>query len=80
MTSSRFDYVKYDSEATVLQNTMKMQFLTLEEMVKTLPEGRAKSLIFTKLEEAYMWVGKAIRDDQILRTTKAPLQEERKDG
>jgi len=33
-----------------------------------------------KLEEFYMWVGKAIRDDQIKRNGSAPLQEGRKDG
>ncbi len=33
--------------------------------------------IMTKLEEAYMCVGKAIRDDQIARNGSAPLQEAR---
>lgn len=33
-----------------------------------------------KLEEAYMWIGKTIRDDQIRRNGSAPMQEERKDS
>lgn len=32
------------------------------------------------VEEFYMWVGKAIRDDQIKRNGSAPLQEGRKNG
>lgn len=32
------------------------------------PYGRAKALAITKLEEAYMWVGKALRDEQQERT------------
>lgn len=37
-------------------------------------------MAITKLEEFYMWVGKAIRDEQLLRNGSAELQEERKDG
>ena len=77
----RFDYVKYDEKATEDQ----AQFKTLFEEVETacarnLKPGRASALVFTKLEEAYMWVGKAIRDEQIARNGSAPLQEERKNG
>jgi hypothetical protein len=32
---------------------------------------------FDKLEEAYMWCGKGLRDQQIERNGSAPLQEER---
>lgn len=73
----RFDYVKYDEQAIKCQAQFKEAFESIERMVDTLPNGRAKSLIFTKLEEAYMWTGKAIRDDQIARNGTAPLQEER---
>jgi hypothetical protein len=38
---------------------------------------RAKALALTKLEEVYMWIGKAIRDDQLSRNGTAELQEER---
>lgn len=34
-----------------------------------LVEGRAKSLLLTHLEEAYMWTGKALRDQQIARNS-----------
>ncbi len=42
-----------------------------------LAESGLFSDCFRRLEQAYMWVGKAIRDDQINRNGSAPLQEER---
>jgi len=65
--SQRFDYVKYDQHAADMQGRFKQAFLDMEGLVGELGDGRAKSLVLTKLEEAYMWVGKAIRDDQIAR-------------
>lgn len=77
---SRFDYVKYDDKAVKDQGTIKKAFQDLESQLTYLNDGRAKSLVLTKLEEAYMWVGKQIRDDQIKRNGAAELQESRKDG
>lgn len=78
---SRFDYVKYDEQAIADQAQAKKQFEDLEHFCSyALKSPRAKALVLTKLEEAYMWIGKAIRDDQIARNGSAPLQEERKDG
>jgi len=75
---SRFDYVKYDHIAVADQETFKTLFTKLEQATVTmLKPGRAQSLVLTKLEEAYMWVGKAIRDEQIARAGKADLQEDR---
>lgn len=78
---SRFDYVAYDPIAVDKQRAAKHYAQLLEScIVSNLPEGRAKSLALTKLEEVYMWMGKGIRDDQIARKGSAVLQEERKDG
>lgn len=74
---SRFDYVKYDAKAQHEQNTAKEICQVLEAHINTLAAGRATSLALTKLEEVYMWVGKAIRDEQIKRNGSAELQEER---
>ena len=63
----RFDYVQYDEQATAQQDAFKQKFLELENMTNRLEEGRAKSLIFIYLEIAYMWVGKALRDECIAR-------------
>ena len=77
----RFSYVRYDEISMAMQEDFKAKFIELEEMVldRVMP-GRAQSLVFTKLEEAYMWVGKAIRDDQNQLRGQAQEQPERKDG
>lgn len=73
----RFDYVKYDQRATNLQATCKEQMQAAEQVLGMLPDGRYKSLALTALEEAYAWMGKAIRDEQIQRNGSADLQESR---
>lgn len=78
---SRFDYVKYDDIANEAQTTLKNQMTALEASIElNCRSPRAKALAMTKLEECYMWIGKAIWDDQISRNGSARLQEERKDG
>lgn len=75
---SRFDYVKYDEISQTKSNLLKSIFVSVEKYIDLeLPNSRAKSLAITALEECYMWVGKAIRDDQIARNGSAELQEER---
>jgi hypothetical protein len=75
---SRFDHVKYDDKSFVAQKMLKTMFEDLEaEINECIPDGRGKALALTKLEEAYMWCGKGIRDDQIARNGSAELQEER---
>lgn len=74
----RFDYVQYDQEAIVCQGLAKEHALDIEAFIEDrLKSPRAKALALTKLEEVYMWIGKAIRDDQIERNGSAPLQEQR---
>lgn len=66
--SGRFDYVKYDDIAVRDQENAKHLFTRIEqETIACLPDGRAKSLALTKLEECYMWIGKGIRDAQVAR-------------
>lgn len=86
---SRFDYVKYDKGAEEDQASAKKLVTSVETMIdgigyaqaKLTPQtARAKASAITKLEECYMWIGKAIRDDQIARNGSAPLQEERNDS
>jgi hypothetical protein len=74
---SRFDYVRYDSEAQVLQSIAKELVTTLEGFIDKLGKGRPNALAMTKLEECYMWIGKAIRDRQIYLNGPAQSQEER---
>lgn len=66
--AGRFDYVKYDEDATRVQEGFKSLFSEIEVFANAaLKDGRAKALLMTKLEEAYMWTGKAIRDEMISR-------------
>lgn len=69
---NRFEYVKFDNPATVDLEEAKDLVLKLEHLIGTIEStdaGRAKALALTKLEEAYMWIGKALRDDQLARGT-----------
>lgn len=76
--SNRFDYVAYDAKAMTDQCTFKELFSKVDTLVdELLTSPRAKALVHTYLEIAYMWIGKAIRDDQITRNGSAPLQEAR---
>lgn len=78
MRQGRFDYVKYDGIATTQQDGFKAMVTELETYIdNSLKSPRAKALALTKLEEVYMWIGKAIRDDQISRNGSAELQEDR---
>lgn len=78
--SKTFSYVKYDELSALTQQNFKEEFENLELMVEDLVDGRAKSLVRTKLEEAYMWIGKAIRDNQISQKREAAEQPERCNG
>lgn len=63
---SRFNYVKFDPAHIRMCEGAKIRCQSLEDYLNSnLKDSRAKSLAITKLEEFYMWVGKAIRDDQI---------------
>lgn len=74
----RFDYVKYDQKSVDAQECFKGSVVSMESVINNLIESpRAKALALTKLEECYMWIGKAIRDDQIDRNKMTESQEER---
>ena len=63
---SRFSYVRYDETRAAAQSIFKKAVEEVEKhIVCLLPEGRAQELALQRLEETYMWVGKALRDEQI---------------
>lgn len=72
-----FDYVKYDEVTAKVASDFKDAFQDIENRIIGFSSSRAKSLALTKLEEAYMWVGKMLRDEQVARTGQVELQEER---
>ena len=70
---SRFDYVKFDKESQRKQERFKKAFMDIEALIEDeFPKwsdgpteyDRAKALLLTHLEIAYMWVGKGVRDQQ----------------
>lgn len=79
--TSRFDYVKYDDAAAAQQATAKILVQQLEKFITSFGLCRPSQLAIDKLEECYMWVGKLIRDQQIMRQMEPPqLQEGRTDS
>lgn len=63
---SRFDYVKYGETAQSVSQAIKEKFEELEKDIDALVNGRSKAMALTKLEESFMWVGKTLRDQQLL--------------
>ena len=66
--ANRFDYIKYDDMSLLQQGLFKEKITALEEDITKVFTGRSGSIALTKLEECYMWIGKAIRDEQIARS------------
>lgn len=83
---SRYDYVRYDETAQAKSAAFKKKFQEIEELIDGLVgsmgdsrrhiHGRAIENALKACEEAYMWLGKAIRDEQVHQRG-AALQEER---
>lgn len=69
---NRFDSIRYDeisgTQATGALNLCKgiEDFINEQKLA-----GRSASVALTKLEDVHMWLGKAIRDTQVARTTPA---------
>lgn len=77
---SRFDYVAYDAEAALQQAELKNIVQDLETKIYNLGLTEYTDDAIKQLEIFYMYCGKIIRDQQILRNGSAPLQEARKDS
>jgi hypothetical protein len=66
--SIRFDHIQFDEQSQEQMLNLRAVFMQLELKIDDLMPGRSKANALTALEESYMWVGKAIRDDQKTRT------------
>ncbi len=65
-----FDYLQWDEKSEKVQQEIKLFFVNIELSAKeNLKPSRELSLAMTNLEQAWMWMGKAIKADQISRTT-----------
>jgi hypothetical protein len=64
----RFDYVEWDEYSEKVSGDFKTAYEAIEVMLNEfLDSSRELSLALTKLDESFMWVGKAIRTDQLTR-------------
>lgn len=61
---TRFDHIEYDGPSAALSGSIRATMRAAEHAILELPESRPRSLALTKLEECFMWCGKAIRDKQ----------------
>jgi hypothetical protein len=79
MSSTRFDYIKYDAVSLSAQERCKAACIELEAAIAEIGQGggREKAVALTQLEHVYARCGRAIRDDQISRNGSAELQEGR---
>jgi len=78
---SSFDFIKYDEKSEGTQTYFKAIFVTIEEEIANkIPHSWARDNMMKSLNEAYMWLGKAIRDEQLTRIGSADLNEQRGDG
>lgn len=63
--TNRFNYVKYDLESNEASHHFQSMVMNLEvHLEAVLKPSRERALAVTKLEECYMWIGKAIKIDQ----------------
>ena len=58
---NRFVYHKPNEKKVIIHQALRDEFLALAEFVyQTCPEGRERSLAWTKLEEAMFWANASI--------------------
>ena len=62
---NRFDYIEYTDKSQRLSDERKTVSTAFENLINEFPNSREKSLALTKLEECFMWCGKAIRNMQL---------------
>jgi hypothetical protein len=67
---NEYDFIQFDDESLKKQAMFKEQVVKLTADIDALISPSARVEALKKLSECYMWIGKAIRDDQIARTGK----------
>lgn len=64
-----FDSVSYNDKSLKIQQDVKFAFENVEDVIERnfKEHSREVSLALTKIEEAYMWLGKDIKRQQLVR-------------
>lgn len=65
--SKRFDFVKFDDKTAKKQADFKAVLTFVGGELESMRPSTSRDLALVKLEEAYMWIGKALRDEQLNR-------------
>lgn len=65
--TQRFDHIRFDEISLTKAHGLRVAFENVEDLLDKLPPSRGRMFCFKALEEAFMWAGKAIRDEQIHR-------------
>lgn len=66
--SKRFTSVKFNESNLKLHRAFQFYFADLEEQIMlNIPAGQSQALAITKLQEAFMWVGRAMADAQLTK-------------
>ena len=63
--TDRFCGIIYDTPRAAISSKMIAAARAMAEVIYSLSDNREKSIALTKLEEAVMWCGKAIKEDQL---------------
>ena len=61
---SRFEGIKFDVARSMFHQSFLKKYEDMEQELNKLPQSREHSLAITKLEESFMWVGKALKKGQ----------------
>lgn len=79
MALSNFDSITLDALAEEKLYRAKNLLLDLAaQLDRSLPQSRERALVYTKLEEAFDWIKKAVRNDQIQRVNRL-IEEQRQE-
>lgn len=66
--SGTFDYIEWNALSQKNFDDIRDATEVLEELIlHRLTSSREKSLAMTNLEQTFMWVGKAVRNDQLAK-------------
>lgn len=62
---NKFAYVKYDDVTSAKSAMFKKMVEDLQQQIELLGAGREQQTASYKLEECFMWIGKALKEEQI---------------
>lgn len=77
---SRLGWMKYDDTALAQQKRARTAIEGLRHVIGDLPSSTARTLAHEKLDEADRWIGKAIYEHQLERTSLPSIQKVQRNG